>query len=75
MHAWLLLRLHAHSSASLHAAVAIDAGLAAFDAKRHGSRLRSHSLLDARFKQVRRRHKIVLDQVPFITHKLRPVLC
>lgn len=41
---------------ALKVAIAIDAILHAYDARRHGSRLHPVSLFDARLKEARRRH-------------------
>lgn len=72
MHAWILIKLHSPLERSLQAAVAVDVVLASFDARRHESRLRPHSLFDARLKELRRRHRVVRDNVPFYTFELRP---
>lgn len=52
-------------------AVAISAVLAAFDAKRQSFNASPHELT-ARFNEMRRRHRQFREQVPFLTHELRP---
>lgn len=73
MHAWLIMNLHAQGNHNLQAAVAVDVVVATCEAKIHGSRQGPHALLDARLKELRRRHKQVRDLVPFVvSHEMRP---
>lgn len=53
MHAWMLMRLGRARAEGLQAAVAIDAIIAVFDAKRHGSGASPHALMNSRFKELR----------------------
>lgn len=57
MHGWLLLRAGMADPEGVIALVAIDVALSAFDARRGGSRSRGQALLDARLKEVCRRHR------------------
>lgn len=70
MHAWLFSKLRDGPVRGLQAAVATDSVFAAFEARRHGTRQSTHALLDARFKEMRRRHKQVRDAIPFSTHEI-----
>lgn len=71
MHAWLLMRLAQPRAEGRQAAIAIDV-LSAFDAKRLGARATSHALMNARFKELRWRHRDIREAVPYRTHELRP---
>lgn len=70
MHAWIFCKLSTGLESSFQAAVALDSTLAAFYAKRHGNRQSTHALLDARFKEMRRRHRQIRDFVPFSSHEV-----
>lgn len=72
MHAWIFMKLHSQISQSMQAAVAVDVVLTAFDTKRHGSRQIPHALMDARLKELRRRHKQIRDSVPYLSLEIRP---
>lgn len=57
--AWVLRRTADEGEDGLRATLACDLLLSAFDAKRHGSLLRTESLVLARLKELRRRHPCV----------------
>lgn len=57
MHAWLLSKVGCPDPDGIVALTAIDVAVSAFDARRKGNRGSARSLLDARLKEVCRRHR------------------
>jgi len=59
MHEWLLSMLGCHVEQATRGVVVIDVVLNAYDARRNGSSAGARTLLDARLKELRRRHPAV----------------
>lgn len=61
MHAWLIERVGRPDPEGIVALVAIDVAVSTLDARRRGNSSPVHDLLDARLKEVSRRHRRARD--------------
>lgn len=68
MNSWLLGNLGGPERAAVRVAIACDVALSTFDSLRGGSHADPRQLLDARLKELRRRHKLVRDSLPVQPH-------